>query len=52
MPSLNEHRAALAATLIDEEVLWMLRRVPPRESQNPFHRALLREAERRGFRAR
>jgi hypothetical protein len=50
MTSLEEHCAALAAALIDDELAWRLGRLPSANRQTPMDRALLREAQRRGLR--
>jgi len=50
MTALEEHCAALAAALIDDELAWRLNRLPGPKAQTPVDRALLREAQRRGLR--
>jgi hypothetical protein len=49
MRSLKEYQAAMAATLIDDEIAWMLDRLPEEKARNPFQRAVLKEAARRGI---
>jgi len=50
MKSLEEHCAAMAAALIDDELAWRVDRVPGPKQQTPMDQALLREARRRGLR--
>jgi len=47
--SLEEHCAALAADMIDNEIAWIVRRLPGEEERTPFHQAVKKEAERRGI---
>ena len=47
MPLMEEHCAALAERMIDDELIWLARRLPSDEEQTPFHRAVRKEAEKR-----
>lgn len=47
--SLKEQQAALAQMLIDDEIAFMLRRLPALPDCKSFHRALISEAKRRGI---
>lgn len=49
MQPLEEHCAAMAANMIDDEIASIVRRLPPPDDQAPFHRAIMKEAERRGL---
>jgi len=49
MKSLEEHCAAMAAALIDDELVWRLKRVPAAEQRTHLDEALIKEAERRGL---
>jgi hypothetical protein len=42
----------MAATLIDDEIAWALDRLPQEKDRNPFHKAVLNEAARRGIGSR
>lgn len=47
--TLKDEYAAMAARLIDDELAWRLRQLPRDEKPTPMQEALLKEAERRGF---
>lgn len=47
MSVLEEHCAAIAARMVDVELMWMAQRLPCEEEQSAFHKAVRAEAERR-----
>jgi hypothetical protein len=48
--SVEEHCAAMAAEMIDEEIAWIARRLPENKRERTrFHSAVKKEAERRGI---
>lgn len=47
MSVLEEHFAAVAARMVDAEVMWMAQRLPSTDEQSVFHKAVKAEAERR-----
>lgn len=49
MTSVKEYYAAMAETLIDEELSWRLHRLPVPEKRTKLDKALIKEAMQRGL---